>query len=750
MNYFLAKTSPKETIMEHTDKLIEEYERLKKLYPNLKNLDWDILKIACLYHDLGKMNSKFQKKLMDKLKLKDDLKDDFPKESEIPHGYLSPAFLPFEELLEKYSLEDMRILCQSIYYHHSREKLDNSEVLKKVIKEDLSKHIKEFNYDKIQLIKELRPSYVKYTTNNRIPTEDDSTDTVYKYIMTKGLLNKIDYAASADIDVEVENENLFEKTKSFLNNGGFEPNELQKYMIENRDKNNIIIASTGIGKTEGALFWIGNDKGFFTLPLKVSINAIYDRIINKICFPQNKTGLLHSDTSSEYLNRNNNILDLEYYDKTKQLSLPLTVCTLDQLIDFIFKYEGFELKLATLSYSKLIIDEIQMYSADLVAYLIVALKYITEMGGMFTIVTATFPPIFQYFMEKLKIPFNKREKPFYKKIKGKVQLRHKIQVIEEGINIEYIVKNYKDKKVLVIVNTVKQAQKLYEDLKKELKEVSINLFHSQFIKKDRNKKESDILMMGDLKVKNSGIWITTQVVEASLDIDFDVLYTELSDISGLLQRMGRVYRNRSLEDNHTNIFIYVGKDKFPSGVSSNSKSIIDLDIFNLSKKAILKYNGEELSEEKKMDLVEEVYSIKNLKGTKYYSKILESINFTKDIKEYELKKKDIRLRDIENEVVMPKSIYIENKKLIEEKLNIIRISEDYNEKLLAKNCIKELTLNIPKYVYKSAEKGSLISSNKIEIDKFNIIPMIKYDYSFEKGLTRPKEIEKFDEEEQFF
>ena len=44
------------------------------------------------------------------------------------------------------------------------------------------------------------------------------------------------------------------------------------------------------------------------------------------------------------------IIERNCLDATKQLSYPLTICTLDQLIDFIFKYEGFELKLATLSY----------------------------------------------------------------------------------------------------------------------------------------------------------------------------------------------------------------------------------------------------------------------------------------------------------------------------------------------------------------------------------------------------------------
>ena len=49
-------------------------------------------------------------------------------------------------------------------------------------------------------------------------------------------------------------------------------------MKENKDNNIVAVAQTGMGKTEAGLLWIGNNKGFFTLPLKVAINAIYDRI----------------------------------------------------------------------------------------------------------------------------------------------------------------------------------------------------------------------------------------------------------------------------------------------------------------------------------------------------------------------------------------------------------------------------------------------------------------------------------------
>lgn len=87
MNRYLAKSNPEETIQEHTDKLLENYETLKKLYPNLL-INWDILKFACIYHDLGKINLKFQNKL------KTGKRDN----NEIAHNFLSIAFVDTKKI----------------------------------------------------------------------------------------------------------------------------------------------------------------------------------------------------------------------------------------------------------------------------------------------------------------------------------------------------------------------------------------------------------------------------------------------------------------------------------------------------------------------------------------------------------------------------------------------------------------------------------------------------------------------------
>ncbi|MBB6713829.1 CRISPR-associated helicase Cas3' [Clostridium gasigenes] len=750
VNRALAKTKDEETIISHTEALLYNFRILKSTYPKIKNLNWKILELACEYHDLGKLNTKFQNKLLEKLgyeKLKDGLGD----MNEIPHGYLSPSFLNLKKIEDEFGKNNLEILCQAIFYHHNREKPNDFKNIKRIINEDLFKYIDEFNYDGIEKTTELNTKYWKHI-KERLPNEN-SEEVNKRFIMIKGLLNKIDYAASSGVLIEHKNNELIENTYKFFERINSSPNKLQKFMEENKDNNVVAIASTGIGKTEGALLWIGDNKGFFTLPLRVSLNSIYDRMKDKIKFSEEKLGLLHSESASEYMKRNDGHIDKEHLDETKQLSKALTICTLDQLLDFVFKFEGFELKLATLSYSKVIIDEIQMYSPEMLGYLLWALKEIDNMGGKFAIVTATFPPILRSFIKNLNINIIEANKPFLKESKsGETFERHRMKVIEEKINIDHIKNNYKGKRVLVIVNTVKESQRLYNELlESKIKEVHI--FHSKFIKNDRSIIEEEILAVGEVdngiaKRPEETIWITTQVVEASLDIDFDVLYTELSDLSGLFQRMGRVYRNRILDKN-INVYVYIGtNEQLPSGITRKSKSIIDYDIFKVSKSAIRDFGNGEIKEIDKMDMINKYFTEEKLKRCGYYTKVNDAINFCESLVEYSLNKGDVSLREINTITVIPKIIYEKNLESIKEYIRIYNLNESSNEnRVKSRDKISGFTLSIQELEFEIAKKNYLIVE-KLKLGKYQEIPVIDFPYN-EMGLQRPTKDELNSVENQF-
>lgn len=751
-NRALAKTKDEETIIGHTEKLIDNYKILKRIYPKINNLDWDILELACRYHDLGKLNTKFQNKLLEKLGY-EKLKDTLPEIDEVPHGYLSPAFLDLKEIEEIYGKDNLKILCQAIFYHHNREKPNDFKNIKLIINEDLVNYFKEFHYDEIKMVEKLNSKYWK-VIRERLPNYEEDDDNINrKFILTKGLLNKIDYAASSGVIIEYQNNELIEKTNSFFENINSKPNKLQEFMKKNTENNVIAIASTGIGKTEGALLWIGDNKGFFTLPLRVSLNSIYDRMKDKINFPKEKLGLLHSESISEYMKRNSGYIDREHLDETKQLSKALTICTLDQLLDFVFKCEGFELKLATLSYSKLVIDEIQMYSPEMLGYLLWALKELTDMGGKFAIVTATFPPILRDLMKFQNIEFKEEKLPFLKENKnGKTFERHRMCVKEEKINIEHIKSNYKGKRILVIVNTVKEAQRLYDELL-ETEIENVNIFHSKFTKNDRGEIEKEILNAGEVingiaKEPKETIWITTQVVEASLDIDFDVLYTELSDLSGLFQRMGRVYRNRELDES-INIYVYVGnKEKLPSGINRKSKSIINYDIFNISKLAIKEFGDGPIKEIDKMNLINKYFTLDNLGKCEYYQKVNEAIKFCREIEPYSIKKSDVKLRDINTVTVIPRVVYEENKKEIDEYVKSYNSNESSKEsKVKSRDGILGFSLAIQDLEYKMAIENGFVNEI-LKLGSYEEVAIIDFKYT-KKGLQRPTKEEFNNVENQF-
>ncbi len=749
---YWAKSNPQETIQEHTDKLLENLNLLTAQYPSLFS-SWDtleMLKLACLYHDLGKINSSFQK-LITTGKGK----------QEVPHALYSIYFLDglnlYKKTQKKYieegedgkiakqkAIEFVKIIAYAIAYHHEREfSKEIKEIIEKNL-ENLQLEAKNFEYDKIENLKIEKISKNFFSFGSRV-AEPNKSDKDYeaktkffdRYVLVKGLLNRIDYASSAGIDVEKKNDFLQKKLEEMLNNwkeknSNASWNELQEYMIKKRDKNIVAIAQTGMGKTEAGLLWIGDTKGFFVLPLKTAINAIYKRVKDRIVKDdiENKVGLLHSETKDIYIEDFSNTDLLSYYESTKQLSLPLTICTLDQIFDFVYRYKGFEPKLATLAYSKIVLDEIQMYSPDLLAYVVKGLKYITRLGGKFAILTATFPRLVEDLLRNEGIEFEV-SKNF---IKNDLNLRHNVEVKEEVINSEFITSKFQNNKVLVICNTVKEAQRIYDELKEELPEADINLLHSRFTKKDRREKEESILKLGKSECEKSGIWITTQVVEASLDIDFDILITELSDLNGLFQRMGRCYRNRKLEKDTPNCYVFVGREEVKNtGVGY----VIDKEIYQMSRELIMEKISGNITEEEKMKYIEELYTTTNLKKTKYYEKLKDTLEYLELLAANEKTKIETQkeFRDISNCTIIPKSVYEENIDEINANLEILKSSESqYSSKILAKLKIKDLTVSVPVYDLKK-QQGNL---EKIELSKYEQIDIIDGDYSTERGFSSKK------------
>ena len=779
-NTYYAK--PDKTLAQHNEELHIQKKKLIDLGYINDNKIIELLEYSIEFHDIGKINQEFQVRVIENKK--------FDVSKEVAHNILSIHFIDKKDYDDK---DDYNSIAYAVFYHHRFGNGDNDSIradenTKKIIENLLSK----LEEKGIKVIKKISPSL-------KLPNLH--TDRNIKLL---GLLMKCDHSASGGYEIEYPNDFLEEALNKLLNefkekDKSADWNDMQKFCKENSDKNIIAIADTGMGKTEGGFLWGGNNKIFFVLPLRTAINAMYKRV--KLFVPKNKIleeriGLLHSNSLEYYLNNKKElVIDdkdekemdiLEYNKRGKHLSLPITICTPDQIFNFILKYKGYESKLATLSYSKIILDEMQMYDASLLAAVIFGITKIREMGGKIAIVTATFPPIIEYFLNKYLVKNNKNvikdldkpeeivEDPIFikKKFTNNEKIRHNIVLIDDEIGIEHILwqfkknkkENKKSNKILVICNTIKKAQEIYLKLKGEvdLKD-KINMLHSNFIREDRESKEKDILDFGKTEFDGEGIWISTSLVEASLDIDFDYLFTELQDLNSLFQRFGRCNRKGKKLVDEANCFIYLKiEDKYLKEKGSKY-GFIDKDIYENSKKGLENYckviskdeiensqdynelfqnYSKKITEGDKIKLIEENLSFENLKESNFvdefektyekYQRILNSDENSQD---------DLKLRDIQSVTVIPYNIYEENEEDIKE---LVKKIEDKNlgleERQKAKIELLKKTLSIQYYQlskYISEILKGKADTNKYKsesINKFEKITVMEADYDKELGF----------------
>jgi CRISPR-associated endonuclease/helicase Cas3 len=742
------KAKPNKSIIEHTNDLLDVLEILWNLGYIKEERIYELIQKACIYHDIGKINKEFQKRVKNK-----GIK--FDENKEVAHNVLSLYFIDESKFNNK---EDYLIVSNAVVNHHDYC--------------DIGLAIRE----KSDIIENLLEGLDHKKVKKVIPAKIASISQDIDAIKIKGYLHKCDYSASSGYTAEYENnflekslENVLNKWK--LDNQDASWNELQQYCIENKNENIIAIAQTGMGKTEAGLLWISDNKGFFILPIRTAINAIYDRTKKYISSYggnlEEQLGLLHSssleylllqseddkyDDKDEYIDKKEDKEIIEYEKIAKQLSLPINVSTIDQLFDFVYKYPAYELKLTTLSYSKIVIDEIQMYGPDLLAYLVYGLERIVEQGGKVAILTATLPPFVKELLSK-NIKFKIKEGGFTDNSK-----RHNLKILDKRIDSNDICDKYmeneklnKSNKILVVCNSITQAQNLYEEISDILGNKNLHILHSKFIKCERLSKESEIIEFGktykDNKSneldKQSGIWISTSIVEASLDIDFDYLFTELQDLNSLFQRLGRCNRKGKKDSSENNCYIYTQIDE--RSFINGDRGYIDKDIFELSKEAISLWEGQ-ISEKEKIELINKYLTMDKIKNSNYIIQYKHTYNFIKNLTPDTFKSDEVKLRNILSKDIIPSPIYHEYNgdiKELEEKLKDKSLNSPENKgyKLRLQNDLKKYTVSVhPNHIsnyYRALKNGLAIRYDNVRVSDYEYIPVIECEYT-ELGYRQKK------------
>ena len=574
--------------------------------------------------------------------------------------------------------------------------------LKKVLEKEFSRNL---SFELKKLLK-----YEEYIILKNISKNERELEKLY--IFLKGFLLRIDHSSSNKHSPKVElgrirnpesfvEDYIKERKKSQLN-------DLQKFVLENREENLLVTASTGYGKTEAGFIFL-KDKGFFTLPVRTSVNAIYLRA--KEVFGEENVGLLHSTALIYMLSlgeKERNSLEgiVSDYYLSKNFAKSLIVSTPDQILPFVLRFKGFEKYLSLLSYSRVVIDELQLFEPWTLGFIVKALEKIKEFGGKILVMSATFPVHVEEDLKFLE---------FKKGVFLKDKTRHNIKIVNKSILdfSEEIRKLSEKGKVLVITNTIKRAIELKERFPEA------HLLHGHFILRDRRRKEEEITEF--FKSEEKGIWITTQIAEVSLDLDADFLVTELSTADSLVQRMGRVNRRGDKDIEEPNVFILT---EDCSGIGP----VYRKKIHEITRK-LLKEG--KISEEDKLKLVEETYKRVMREDKEYmsaYEKAKSYIDSLWNLGEKFSKEKAFKLfRDIDSVVVIPEVFRDEVEKLIQEYLNEKDTINRY--KLLGQ--ILDYTFSIQKYKLRSRKR----------VYGLRDVFWVEGDYDEEKGFTSIKEEE---------
>ncbi len=574
MSILLAKSDPRETLLEHTENCLAVYKSLRERMPFLAEVAqepnfFEHLFYAVALHDFGKAATGFQKQLTES------------KRWGYRHEILSTGFV----VTLKLSQEAKQAVALAILTHHKdiktlRERYPCWQENEHGYRE-WQKHVAELepNWDALMKIQQqvfrwcptaeclwtpvtsmdqLISGYREFLAPYQNAFDDYELTPLHGTygMLIRGCMIACDHLASAgknEIQAALDNleSHLIQHVESRAEERGQHFHGWEPFQKDaGKTKGQLMLsAPTGSGKTEAALLWSDENQTktcgnrvFYVLPYTASINAMYNRLQELVS--DDKIGVLHGKAAyfvyqqlvdKEYTPKDAAISAHKKINLTRKICRPYKVLTPFQLLKAFFGIRGFEMQMAEMSQGLFIFDEIHAYDPHTTALILTMIKKLREdYDAKFCIMTATMPQFLkQMISDTLDTP-SQVEMAIENRDKF---TRHRVKLLDSNIQASIPLIEERlghGQRVLVVCNTVKQAQDVFQ----ELQYVAENpkLLHSRFILKDREQIEKEL--------EDTGLLVGTQAVEVSLDIDFDCLFSEPAPIDALIQRFGRINRKR--------------------------------------------------------------------------------------------------------------------------------------------------------------------------------------------------------------
>jgi len=570
-----SKVVATQTLQLHTAWVIEEalkliddssLDRVSKISGFNREEIRDLIFFSAYFHDIGKATKEFQSTIQNGTKSYHSLYsastlvsiEDFEFIEDSRYINLLLILVLTHHTLLPYSVKDVKFTY-----------LDKAEEFFYAYKENYRYYLNQdcsYNFD-FEVEEDIKTELIAIEEDLQYIKSNHKLRTLYTYI--SGILNLADWLASARFNGIVTP--ITFKTQpskqEFMKHLSFDKlREFQENLSTN-SKSLLVEIPTGEGKTEGSLLWAINNlynthsKIIYTLPTQTTSNKLYERVDS--FFDKSECGLIHSSAKiyleKAYERENGEVDDIFKSDflLSKSFNKPITVSTIDSLLKYFINIGRFNIATKNFLNSTIIIDEVHAYDLKLMGFLKRFLELCQEFKVKVCLMSASIPNKIKELLGVENYPLITQKDLFEKKaneiIKVETPLEDDFYLILEKFE--------SGKNILVIRNTVKSATATYEELQ-ELGIISedIVLYHSTFKKGDRTKKED--LIFKKLKENKPFILVATQIVEVSLDIDFDVIFTDNAPIDSLIQRFGRVNRKKSLEKKGE-IYIYKVENPLP-------------------------------------------------------------------------------------------------------------------------------------------------------------------------------------------
>jgi CRISPR-associated endonuclease/helicase Cas3 len=504
-------------------------------------LDEEIARKGAILHDIGKASPLFQRLLNDKFSC--------PPGFVYRHEIASLFFISLLPEEEREPVIEMIVAHHKSIYHDVRER----GILDLVSNDPkcLARHLTGFEdwssryafpiLEKMGL--KTKPITCREATENFEEAVDFCKSRKYGYSEWRGLLMAADHLASA----------LEERTEDVVRRLFVRP-DLQYYhnrknvlyplsscpANDNR-AHTLVTAPTGAGKTD---FLLRRCQGrvFYTLPFQASINAMHDRIKEDL---KNTNADVRMQHASSSLRIDNHLVEEKILQR--HVGASVKVLTPHQMASLVFATKGYEALIVDMKGCDVILDEIHTYSDTIQAIVLKIVELLCSIGCRVHIGTATIPSVLR---ERLLEILGGQEQVYEVNL-PKEELdtfdRHIIKKIQSLDCLPELLKKAISvgQKVLIVCNQVKRAQKLYEEINSYLDFAQVRkmLVHSRFKRVDRARLEMDLIRTFN-NSEEACIVVSTQVVEVSLDISFDLMVTECAPIDALIQRFGRINRKR--------------------------------------------------------------------------------------------------------------------------------------------------------------------------------------------------------------